>query len=177
MVDRLNSLRHYTIISGNYKNRNIRRVRTTHTHCSKSLMSRCVQECNLLTIYCNNRSTNVLCNTTGLTVDHIRMTDCVQKRSLTMVNVSHNTYNRRTFLHLLFVFFFLFQEFFNYIYNFFFLAEYIKLKRNLFCCIIINLLINSYDLALHKELLNNNRWYDLHLICQFFDCKDLRDYD
>ena len=36
------------------------------------------------------------------------MTDCIQKRSFTVVNVSHNTYNRRTFFHLLLIFFLFF---------------------------------------------------------------------
>ena len=41
-------------------------------------------------------STNVLCDTTGFSCYNIRVTDIVEQRSLTMVNVTHDSYNWST---------------------------------------------------------------------------------
>ena len=177
MVDRLNCLWHNTVIRSNYKDCDICRACSTHTHCSKCLMSRCIEECDLFSVDLNNRCTDVLCDTTSLTACHITVTDRIQKRCLTMVNMTHNTYNRRTFYHKAFVFFILFQKFFDHIYNFFFLTENIEFHCDLFCCLVINFLVYSYDLALHEKLLNNNRRNDLHLISKLFDCKNFRNHD
>ena len=81
MVDRLNCLWHNTVIRSNYKDCDICRVCSTHTHCSKCLMSRCVEECDLFSVNLNNRCTDVLCDTTGLTTCYITVTDCIQTPS------------------------------------------------------------------------------------------------
>ena len=119
----------------------------------------------------------MLCDSSCLTANYICMTDGIQKRSFTVVNVSHNTDNRRTLLHFLFVLFFFFEKLFDHIDNFFFFTEYLKFQCNLFRCLVIDFLIDRYDLALHKELLHDYRRYDLHLVCQFFNCQNLWDYD
>ena len=71
MVNSLNCLWHNTIISGNYKNSDICRLCTSHTHSSKCLMSRRIKECNLLTINFYYRCTDVLCNTTSFSCCYI----------------------------------------------------------------------------------------------------------
>ena len=177
MVDRFYCLRHNTIICCYYKNSDICRTCSTHTHCCERLMSWSIQECDLLSVDFYNIRTNVLCDTTGLTVNNIGMTDRIQKRSFTMVNVTHNTDYRRTFLHFLFVLFVFLQKFFDYIYNFFLLTQDIEFQCDLFCCLVIDFLVYSSDLALHKQLFHDHRWYDLHLVCQFFDCQNFRDCD
>ena len=108
MVNRFYCLRHNTIVCCYYENCDICRACSTHTHCCERLMSRSIQECDLLSVDFYNISTDVLCDTAGLTVDDICMTDCIQKGSFTVVNVTHNADYRRTFLHLLFVLFFFF---------------------------------------------------------------------
>ena len=109
MVDRLNGLRHYTIISGYYENSNIRGICTTHTHCRKCLMTRCIKESDLLAVNGNNVCTDVLCNTACFLIDHMGIPDGIQKRCLTMVNMAHDTDNRRTWNKCLFRILLLFQ--------------------------------------------------------------------
>ncbi len=177
MVDRLDRLRHHTVICCNYKNRNICRICSSHTHCSKRLMSRCIQECDLFSVDLYYRSTDVLCDSTCLAVCHTGITDRIQQRSLSMVNVSHNTYNRRTFYHSSFIFFIFFEKLFNDIYNFFFFTKDLKFHCDFFCCLKINFLIHCYDLALHEQFLYDHRRYHFHLVCQFLNCQYFRDCD
>ena len=94
-----------------------------------------------------------------------------------MVNVSHNTYDRRTFYHKAFVFFILFQKFFDYINYFFFFAENFKFHCDLFCSIIIDFLIHCYNFSLKEQFFHDNRRNNLHFICKFFDRKNFRNYN
>ena len=91
-----------------------------------------------------------------------------------MVNVTHNTDNRRTLHHICFILFVFFQKFFDHIDNYFFLTKNIEFHCDFFCCLIINFLVYCYNLALHKQLFNNYRWNNLHLISKFLDCKNFR---
>ena len=96
MIDRLYRLWHNTVISRNYKDCDICRICTTHTHCCEGFMSRCIKECDLLSVDGYHRSTNMLCDPACLSVCHTGRTDCIQKGCFTVVNVTHNTYNRWT---------------------------------------------------------------------------------
>ena len=177
MVDRLYCLRHNTIIGCNHKNSNICCIGTTHTHCSKCLMTRCIQECNLLPFNRYHVSTDMLCDTTSLTVCHICLTDCIQKRSFTMVNMTHNTYYRWSCNQCSFILFFFFQKFFNHIHFFFLFCDNIKVHGNFLGFFKINFMVNCNHDTLHKEFLNNHRRLHFHLICQFADCHFLWQYD
>ena len=79
MVDRLYRLRHNTVICCYYQNSDIRGVCTSHTHCCKGLMSRCIQEGNALTLYIYSIRTDVLCNTTCFLICYIGLTDGIKK--------------------------------------------------------------------------------------------------
>ena len=50
MVDCFYRLRHYTIVCCNYQNSDIGGVCSTHTHSGECLMSRSIQECDLLSL-------------------------------------------------------------------------------------------------------------------------------
>ena len=139
MVNRLNGLRHNTVVSSNNQNSNIRRLGAAHTHSSKCLMSRCIQECNLLSPYIYSISTDVLGNTARLSGGYITLSDCIQKRGFTVVNMAHNADNRRSGNHILLVFLILLQKLGNYVYLFFLLAENLILHSNLFCLFKIDL--------------------------------------
>ena len=91
MADSFYCLRHNTIVSCNYKNSDICGVCSTHTHGSECLMSRCIKESDLLSVDINYISTDMLCDSTSLASCYVCLTDCIQKRSFTMVNVSHYT--------------------------------------------------------------------------------------
>ena len=96
MIDRLYRLGHHAIIRCHYQNRNICGVCTTHTHGSKRLMSRCIQESNGLPVYINGISTDMLGNTASFLIGNVGLTDRIQKRGLTMVDMPHNTDDRRS---------------------------------------------------------------------------------
>ena len=108
MVDRFYSLRHYTVVRRYDKDRDIGGIGSAHTHCGKCLMSRRIQKCDLFSVDFHNRCTDMLCDTAGFPVDHIGVTDCIQKRGFTMVDVPHPADYRRTFHHRLFILFLFF---------------------------------------------------------------------
>src|SRR4030095_1066961 len=90
-------LRHHCIISSDHDNCNVRYFSTTGTHSRKRFVTRCIEECDMLAIWkCHFVSTNVLRDTTGLPGNYICITDIVQQRGLTMVNVTHDRNNWRT---------------------------------------------------------------------------------
>ena len=94
-----------------------------------------------------------------------------------MVYMTHNTDYRRTLLHLLFVLFLFLQKFLYHIHDLFFFTEDLKLQSNFLCRLIIDLLVYGHDFSLQEKLFHNHRRDDLHLICQFFDCKNFRNYN
>ena len=108
MVDRFCSLRHHTVVRCNYQNGDISGVCSTHTHCGKCFVTRSIQECDLLTFDGYHIRTDVLCDTTCLTVGYISLTDRIQQGSFSVVNVSHNADNRRSRNEIFRIFLFLF---------------------------------------------------------------------
>ena len=97
MVDGLDCLRHYAVVRSNNDDRNVRHLGTTGTHRRKGLMTRGIKECDSLSIRkLHIIRTDVLGDTTGLTCDDISLTDIVEKRCLTMVNVTHHSDYRRS---------------------------------------------------------------------------------
>ena len=108
MVDGLNGLRHNAIIRCDYKDRNIGRLGTTHTHCRECLMTRCIEECDLLSVVLNNIGTDVLCDTACLSGGYVCLADRIKKRSFTVIDMTHYADDRRSRNHVLLVLFFLF---------------------------------------------------------------------
>ena len=153
MADSLYCLRHYTIVRCNNQNCNICRISTTHTHCSKCFMSRSIQESNLLSVDLYHRSTDMLCDTASLTSGYICFTDSIQKRCLTMVNVTHNTDNRWSWNHLGFILFFLFQKFSDHIHLLFRFCNNIIFQSNFLSFFKIDLMVHSNHHTLHEKLL------------------------
>ena len=140
-------------------------------------MARSIKESDLLSVDIYNICPDMLGDTARLFVDHVRMADRIQKRRLTMVNVTHDADYRRTLLHLALVLLVLLKQLFYYVYDFFLLAENIEFQSDTFCGLVIDLLIDRHDLALHEQLLHNDGRYDLHLISQFLDGQNLREHD
>ena len=149
MVDSLLRLRHHIIVSRNNDDGDIRHFRTTGTHSRKCLMTWSIQESNLTSVlHCHVVGTDMLCDTTRLTGDNIRLTDIVEQWSLTMVYVSHHSYNRRTrFQIFLRIFFFddSLCHFRTYIF---------RLKAELFCH-----QINRFRI---QTLVDRNHYTDTH---------------
>ena len=97
MVDGLDGLRHDAVVSRNDDDRKVSHLRTTGTHRRKGLMARSIKECDTLSV----RKLHIICSdmlgdTTGLTGNHISLSDIVEERSLTVVYVSHDSDYRWT---------------------------------------------------------------------------------
>ena len=102
MVDSLNCLRHDAVVSCYNDDSHVSHLSTTGTHRRKRLMTRSIKECNPLAISKFNMiCTDMLSDTAGLTSNHIRITDVVEKRSLTVVNVTHHGNYRWTWKKIL----------------------------------------------------------------------------
>ena len=156
MADSLYSLRHYTIICCYDQNCDICGVCTTHTHGCKSFMSRCIQECDLLTVNLYYRSTDMLCDTAGLAACYVCLTDCIQKRCFTMIDMTHNTDYRWSRNHIFLVFFVLFEEFFDDVHFLFFFCDDIVIQSDLLSFLKVDLMVYSNHHTFHEEFLNDH---------------------
>ena len=95
MADSLDSLRHYAVVGSDDDDRNVSHLGTTCTHRGEGLVTWSIKECDSLAVRkLHMICTDVLSDTAGLTCDHIRITDVVEKRCLTMVNVTHHSNHR-----------------------------------------------------------------------------------
>ena len=94
VVDGLNGLRHNAVVRCNHKNGNIGDHGATGTHGGKGFMARSIQEGNGTAVDINGISTDMLGNAAGFAGGNVGIADIVQKRRLTVVNVSHDHDNR-----------------------------------------------------------------------------------
>ena len=100
MGDSFQSLGHYPIVCGDYQDSNIRYLSPVCTHCSKSFVTRGIEEGNLLTINIYLISADMLGYLACLSGSHVSLTDGVEKAGLTMVYMPHNgNYRRSGLLH------------------------------------------------------------------------------
>src|SRR5699024_1937669 len=88
--------RHHAVIGSYYQNGDIRGVRAAHTHGCERLVTRRIQEGDLLIIDGNHISTDMLGDSSGLPVNHMGMPDGIQKRGLAVVYMTHNADYRRS---------------------------------------------------------------------------------
>ena len=96
MVDGLHGLGHHAVVGGYHQDRNIRRIGSAHTHSRKCLVSRRIQEGNLLTVNSYHISADVLRDSACLPVNHMGIADGVQKGGFAVVYMTHYTDYRRT---------------------------------------------------------------------------------
>ncbi len=94
-----------------------------------------------------------------------------------MIDMSHDTDDRRSLRHVLDVFLILFEQFGDHIDLYFLLADDLIFNRDLLCLFVADLLIDRHDLALQKELLHDRRGLQLHLIRKFSDREGIRKRD
>ena len=104
MIDCFNGLRHDGIVGSYNNNSDIRYLGTTGTHSGKRFMTRSIQEGDTASAgQLHIVSTDMLRDTTGFTGNHIGITDIIQQRRFTVVDVSHHCYDRRTCYPVFFV--------------------------------------------------------------------------
>jgi len=102
MVNRLNRLRHDTIVRGNDKDNNIRHKGASCPHSGKSLMAGGINKNNLFTVDIYLISTDMLCYSSGLPVSHIRIAYRIKKERFPMIDMSHYGNNRRSWFQVFF---------------------------------------------------------------------------
>ena len=96
MVDGFDGLRHNAVIGSHYQNGNIGYLGAAGAHGSKSLMARCIQEGDLLSVGFHLIRTDMLGDTACFGGGDMGRTDLIQQRGFPMVNVTHNGNHRRT---------------------------------------------------------------------------------
>ncbi len=96
MVDRLNGLRHDTVVRRYNKDRNIRDLRTARTHGGERLVTRGVEEGDRLAVDLHTVGADVLGDAACLACGDVGVTDGVQNGGLAVVNVTHNDHDRRS---------------------------------------------------------------------------------
>ena len=145
----LYGLRHNIIISGYNDNGNICDLGTTGTHSGERLVTWSIKECDMLSVLkLNVISTDVLCNTTSLTSNNVSLTNIVKQRCFTVVNVTHDSYNRSTWNHILWLILLLMDALLN------LSTDILGLEAKLVCH-------NVYSLSI-KTLVNGNEQAEIH---------------
>ncbi len=97
MVNCFNCLRHNTVISCYNENCYIGNFRTAGTHSCERSVSRSIKESNLFAVFFNLISSDMLSDSACFSRSYFRVADGVKQCCFTMVNVSHDCYNRWTF--------------------------------------------------------------------------------
>ena len=100
MADGLDGLRHDTVVRRDDQYSDIGGMSASGTHGRERLMSRGIQEDDLLSVDLDFGSTDVLCDAAGLGFGDVGLTDGIQQGCLTVVNVSHNGDDRRSRLQI-----------------------------------------------------------------------------
>ena len=116
----------------------------------------------------------MLCNTSRLFIRNICLADSVKQRCFSVVNMPHNTDNRRSLLKGGFILIVLLQQFLDYINLDFLLTEDFVFHGNILCLFIGNLLIHCHNLAFQEKLLHNNGRLYLYLVGKILDGNHLR---
>ena len=100
VVQRLDRLRHHTVVGRDHEDRDVGRLRTTGTHGGERLVTRGVDEGDLALFAVDLGGdlvrTDVLRDAAGLARDDVRLADGVEQAGLTVVDVTHDGHDRRT---------------------------------------------------------------------------------
>ena len=102
MADSFHRLRLYAVIGRHDENRDIRHVSASRTHGRKCLMTRRVEEDDTLTVMCDLRRTDMLSDAARFAGSNAGMADLVEKRSLSVIDMSHDSDDRRSRSEILF---------------------------------------------------------------------------
>ena len=100
VVQRLDRLRHHTVVGRDHEDRDVGRLGTTGTHGGERLVTRGVDEGDLALFAVDLGGdlvgTDVLGDAAGLARDDVRLADRVEQSGLTVVDVTHDGHDRRT---------------------------------------------------------------------------------
>src|SRR6476620_6155398 len=100
VVERLDRLRHHTVVRRDYQDGDVGGLRTTGTHGGEPLVTRGVDEGDpplfAVDVGRDLVGTDVLGDATGLLVDDVRAAQRVEELGLSVVDVTHDGHDRRT---------------------------------------------------------------------------------
>ena len=96
MTDRLNGLRHHTVISGHDEHDNVSGLRSAGTHIREGSVTGSINERNDVTTPVDLIGADVLRDATRLSVNNIGRSDLVKNRGLSVVNMAHHRDHWRT---------------------------------------------------------------------------------
>ena len=166
MIDCFLRLRHHVIIGSHNNDSNIRYFRTTCTHSGKRFVTRSIEERDTATVFqLHVICTDMLCNTSGFTGNYVRLTDIVEQRSLTVVNVSHHCNNRSARLQIFRSIFF-FNDSLCHFRTYIFCLESELFCHQIDCFRIQTLVDRNHDTNTHTSSDNLIDRY-IHHRCQF----------
>ncbi len=95
VVDRLDGLRHHSIIGRDNQHHDIRDLRAAGTHTRERFVTRRIDENDLLPVVIDVICADMLRNPARFLVGNMRQTDRVEKRRLAMVDMTHDRDHRR----------------------------------------------------------------------------------
>ena len=148
MVDGLHGLGHHAVVRGNHQDCDVRGLGAAHTHGGERLMSRGIQECDLAVVDLDHGSTDMLGDSARLSGRHIALADRIEQGGFTVVNVAHDTHNRRSGTHVVLVLLVLLKKLGDHIHLHFLLAQHVELQRDLLRFLVVDLLVQCHDLSL-----------------------------
>ncbi len=97
MVDCFDGLRHHVVVSGNDDDTDVGYLSTACTHGGERLVTGGVEECYMAAVgQFYVVGADVLGYTASFPGDYVGFADIVEQRCLTVVNVPHHGYDRRT---------------------------------------------------------------------------------
>ena len=95
VADGFLGLGHHRIVGRNHDDGDVGNLGSTRTHCGKGLVTWRIQKGNVLSVgKLNAVGADVLRDSTRFTCNYVRLSDVVQKRRLTVVDVTHYSNNR-----------------------------------------------------------------------------------
>ena len=97
MVNRFDCLRHDSVVSRDDKNRYIRYLRAARSHCGERGVAGRVEEGYFFTVQTDGVSADMLRDSARFGRRNVRASDTIEKRRFTMVDVSHNGNDGRSF--------------------------------------------------------------------------------
>ena len=174
VVNCLNGLRHHAIVRCDHKNRDIRRFGTAHTHCRERFVARRVEEGNQSVVCLDLISADVLCNAAGLTACDRGLADGIEKRSFTVVDMTHDNNDRRTGNHVLGILVFLTEQLLNDINLLFSCAENIVFKCDFLGLLIRDFRVHRIHFTLRKELFDEIGSRPFHHLRELADGQRIR---
>ena len=129
-------------------------------------MSGRIQESDFPILGLDRIGSNGLRDSSGLLAAHIGLAYFVQKRGLTVIDMTHDNDNRRSGYQALGIIILIGQELLDHVFFFLRLADTVEFLSDLLRLFVVQLCIDSGHRPLHKKVLDHLGWGYHHLLSQ-----------